>query len=213
MKPPKFPPDRKEYGYVSETEKSRFLHRSFMKFAMLTIICILICICSRLKAQSWSNENRGLYPQSVQLNYNPMNTALGVRYGYLFQRPVLNMPLGVYVTFSNTINPNPHYINYAWERKYSIGGTITAPYDLEMHGIYTMFTLGLVYNEHPRANQDLSLPPGQFMAGYKATSNFGLDIGVMIQLNHLAFHLKADAVNWMSYVEVGAGITFFRIRK
>jgi len=170
-------------------------------------------IYTRIDAQRWKDENRGLYPQSIQLNVNVRNTALGIRYGYLFQKPVLSMPIGVYGTFSNTIHPNPKYVNYAWERKYSLGFSITSSNAFKSGGTHFMGTMALVYNSHPTANQDLDNFVGEYTGGYYTTTDFGLDIGIMMQKRHFVGHIKADMMNWMKYIEFGAGFSFYRLRK
>lgn len=172
-------------------------------------ILILIFIPSMLLGQRWQDSNRGLYPQSVQASYNARNTAVGLRYGYLFQK----QPLGLYTSFSNTIAPNPDYINYEWERKYSLGGMLTLPYVREMKGIHTFFTVGAVYNSHPTANTDKGLMPGQYDGELYYTTNWGCDIGFEWQIKHFKCHLTVDAINFMRYVEFGAGYTFYKLRK
>lgn len=50
-------------------------------------ICLALwSIANRLHAQRWQDANRGLYPQSIQATLNVRNTAVGLRYGYLFQK-------------------------------------------------------------------------------------------------------------------------------
>ena len=120
--------------------------------------------------------------------------------------------MGVYASFSNTIAPNPNYINYEWERRYSLGGMLTLPYVREMKGIHTFFTLGLVYNSHPTANTDKGLMPGQYDGELYYTTNWGCDIGFEWQTKHFKCHLTCDVVNFMRYVELGAGFTFYKLK-
>lgn len=173
-------------------------------------ILIFLLISNKCDAQRWKDTNRGLYPQSLQVSVNAKNSAVGGRYGYLFQNPVLDMPLGVYASFSNTISPNPDHNNYAWERKYSLGGMITLPHNMDSEA-HTFFTLGVVRNSHPDAFTTST--PGQYEADVYETANWGCDIGIEMQQKHFKAHLTVDVVNWMRYVEFGCGVTFFRIRK
>jgi hypothetical protein len=159
-------------------------------------ICLALwSIANRTYAQSWQDSNRGLYPQSIQATVNPKNTAIGFRYGYLFKE----QPFGLYASFSNTISPNTDYNNYDWERKYSLGGMVQLPYNIKMRGIHTFFTVGAVYNQHPEIAQDKY-----------ATSVIGCDVGVEFQIHHYRCHLTVDVVNFMRYIQIGCGYTFFR---
>jgi hypothetical protein len=178
---------------------------------LLIVIVLLLCgIINCLNAQRWQDENRGLYPNAIQVTYNGRNTALGIRYSHLFKNPVLALPLGFYGSFSHTIHPDLRFINYDWERKYSIGGMVTLPYDGGMH---TMFTLGAVRNEHPRLNADYGMQTGQHNPTYYETNNWGVDIGIQVQVNHFTSHLTVDAINFMRYVQFGVGFTFYKLKK
>ena len=169
---------------------------------MKNIILLLLVSCSiSLNAQNWANENRGLYPNSLSVTINARNTALGVRGVHLFQEPVLNMPIGVYGSFSNTVNPNLKYINYNWERKYSMGALITLPHSFESKLTHTALSIGAIYNSH-------TSPPGQFQGDLYYTSYWGCDIGVHIQINHFTSHIVCDVFNFMRYVEFGCGYAF-----
>jgi len=186
---------------------------------MLILVYLLmgIFIGQKCKGQRWQDSNRGLYPQSIQTTYNIRNTALGVRYGYLIQKPVLGMPLGIYGSFSNTINPywnnNVGNNNYDWERKYSIGSSVQLHHSIGMHSIHTFFTIAGIYNSHPTANSDKVRPPGQFTAGYYHITDWGCDIGIEQQINHVKWNLTVDFVNFLEYVEFGVGYTFFKLNK
>lgn len=176
----------------------------FADLVVKFIIAVALAImCERGNAQHWQDTNRGLYPQSIQATLNAKNTAAGIRYGYIFQK----QPLGVYASFSNTIAPDMDYNNYEWERKYSLGGMITLPYVRDMRGTHTFFTLGLVYNEHPTSTLV------SYDSNLYFTSDFGCDVGMEFQLHHFKAHLTVDVVNFMRYVEFGAGFTFFKLRK
>jgi len=176
---------------------------------MKTLTVIFLFISLTGFSQRWQDANRGLYPQSIQATINVRNTSVGIRYGYLFQKPVLQMPLGVYASFSNTIAPNTDYNNYDWERKYSLGGMFTLPYVREMNGIHTFFTLGVVYNSHENPYIDFS---GKYDARLYYTSNVGCDVGMEWQMKHFKCHLTCDVVNFMRYVEFGAGYTFYKLK-
>lgn len=180
---------------------------------MKVLIIILSFIPLNGFSQRWQDTNRGLYPQSIQTTYNARNTAFGFRYSYLFNKPIMEMPLGCYASFSNTISSNINYNNYKWERKLSIGGIIQLPYDLEAHGTHSFFTLGLVYNLHPKANTNKNLMPGQYDSSLYYTSMFGCDIGIEQQYNRFRWHLTVDVINFMRYVEFGFGYCYFRIRR
>ena len=123
------------------------------KLILGIMIIILMTIFPRLDAQRWQDANRGLYPQSIQATYNIRNTAIGFRYGYLFSKSVLAMPLGVYCSFSNTINPywnnNVGNNNYDWERKFSLGGVMQLSHSIKMNGFHT-FLLLRVFITHIR---------------------------------------------------------------
>ena len=187
------------------------------KLILGIIIITLMTIFPRLNAQRWEDSNRGLYPQSIQSTYNIRNTALGIRYGYLFQNPVLGIPLGVYGSFSNTINPywnnNVGNNNYDWERKFSLGGIIQLPHSLKMNGFHTFFTFAGVYNSHPTANSDKGLMQGQYSGGTYHVTNPGVDIGIEQQINHIKLHLTLDAMNFLEYVEFGVGIAFYKLKR
>lgn len=171
---------------------------------MKTLSVIFLFVSLAGFSQSWQDSNRGLYPQSIQATINARNTALGLRYGYLFQKK----PLGVYGSFSNTISPNPDYINYDWERKYSVGGMMQLPYSYKMRGIHTFITAGVVYNSHKDPYLDY---PGRYNGQLYYTSNIGFDVGIEQQINHFKCHLTVDVMNFMRYVEFGAGFTFYRL--
>jgi len=51
-----------------------------------TLIVLLLFISLTGFSQRWQDSNRGLYPQSIQSTVNVRNTAVGFRYGYLFQK-------------------------------------------------------------------------------------------------------------------------------
>lgn len=175
----------------------------------LTVIFLFISLIGF--SQRWQDSNRGLYPQSIQVTYNVKNTAIGLRYGYLFNKPVMEMPLGWYASFSNTINPyymnNVGGNNYDWERKYSLGGMVQLPYSRKMNGTHTFLTVGVVYNSHKDPYLDY---PGRYDANLYYTSNVGCDIGIEQQRGRVKWHLTVDALNFMRYVEFGCGYTFFR---
>ena len=166
---------------------------------IITYILLGIAFGQRCHGQSWQDSNRGLYPQSIQATINAKNTAVGLRYGYLFRE----QPLGIYASFSNTIASNLDYNNYAWERKYSLGGMVQLPYNRKMRGIHTFFTLAAVYNSHD--------DPYDRSMNY--TNDIGCDIGMEFQINRYKCHLTVDAINFMRYVEFGCGISFYKIRK
>jgi hypothetical protein len=172
---------------------------------MKTLSVIFLFISLTGFSQRWQDENRGLYPQSIQVTINARNSAVGLRYGYLFQKPLFGVPVGLYGSFSNTIKPDMRYNNYSWERKIAIGGMITLPYSREMQGIHTILTLGAVYNSHPSIKMD---DPGLYQ-----TSPWGCDIGVQLQKNRTTGHISIDVLNFMRYVELGIGITFYKLRR
>lgn len=196
----------------------RYEKRLILKAVLIGMILgILLFIGEKCYGQRWKDSNRGLYPQSIQATYNVRNTALGFRYGYLFNKPVMEIPLGVYVSFSNTINPywnnNVGNNNYDWERKFSLGGSVQLPHYLKMNGFHTFFTFAGVYNSHPTANSDKNLMQGQYNGATYHTTNIGVDIGIEQQINHIKWHLTIDAINFLEYVELGAGITFYKLKR
>lgn len=170
------------------------------------IILILFCTLS-LNAQRWQDVNRGLYPNAIQGTINARNTAVGVRYSHLFEKA----PYGFYVSFSNTIKPDMKYNTYPWERKYSIGGMLTMPYNREMHGTRMMFTVGAIYNSHEDVYMDDW--PGRFDPNVAYTNNWGVDLGIQVQIKRFTGHISIDALNFFRYAEVGAGWTFYRLRR
>jgi hypothetical protein len=172
---------------------------------MKTLIVIFLFFSLAGFAQPWKDTNRGLRPNAIQATINARNTALGVRYSHLFTKPFLGVPMGVYASFSNTVNPDLRFINYEWERKYSIGVSITLPYNPTMHGIYTMATLGFIYNQHPELYPGRDMYKGTFDGVYYETVPWGIDVGIQIQINRFTSHLTVDAVNFFRYAEVGVG--------
>jgi hypothetical protein len=171
---------------------------------LFIIIMILSTICNRIEAQLWKNENRGLFPNSIGLTVNAKNHSLGIQYGYLFQNPVAQMPLGVYGSYSHTIHPNLWINNYPWEEKYSIGLKITLPHGFRDGLSHTFIEVGPVWNRHPRAWQNDSLLPGQVYADVKSTTDIGFDIGVSMQMKHCLVQIvKVDVMNWFQYAEFG----------
>ena len=195
--------------YESRTDMQGCRATFWVMVIILIALIFNVFTCHKINGQSWSDTNRGLYPQSVSITYNAHNTALGVNYSYLLQ----NKPIGFYTSFSNTINPDLDYNNYNWERKYSLGCILTLPHNLEDEYIHTMVTLGLIYNEHPREWQNKDLPIGLYMGNVYSTTPIGCDLGIRIQIKHFTSSLKVDVVNFMRYVEFGCGYTFYRIRK
>lgn len=182
---------------------------------VLIIICtigflILQMIGNKCFGQRYQDTNRGLFPNALQGTINARNTAIGIRYSYLFQKSFMGIPCGLYGSFSNTIKPDRRFINYPWERKYSLGGMITLPYTREMHGIRTVITVGAVYNSHP--DNYLRDYPGLYDGNVYYTNNFGCDLGLQIQVNHFVGHIAVDAINFMRYVEIGIGFTFFKLK-
>jgi hypothetical protein len=177
---------------------------------MKTLVAIFLFTSLTGFSQRWQDENRGLYPNAVQVTYNARNTAIGLRYSHLFEKPVFKLPVGIYGSFSNTINPDIRFINYNWERKYSLGVLVTLPYD--GGGMHTMFTLGAVRNEHPLLNADYGMQQGQHNPTYYETNNWGVDIGIQVQVKHFTSHLTVDVNNFMRYVEFGAGFTFYKLK-
>jgi hypothetical protein len=179
---------------------------------LLGMIILSIILCETIKGQSWQHENKGLYPNSIQGTMNARNESVGIRYTYLFQQPVLNMPLGIYGSFSNTIPINwrlPNYAfynNYAWERKYSVGLLITLPTSLEAQGMHSMATIGIIHNSHPYATNNEY--PGRFDPDLYYTNYWGCDIGVQVQINRFTSHLTIDFGNFFRYAEIGAGYCF-----
>jgi hypothetical protein len=178
---------------------------------MKTLIIIFLFISLSAFAQRWQDENKGIYPNAVQLTINGRNTALGLRYSYLFQEAFLGMPVGLYGSFSQTVHPDTRFINYDWERKYSLGALLTLPKYRD--SMMTMVTFGVVRNEHPVSFYDKGLSPGQHDPHYFETLNWGFDIGVQVQVNHVTGHIVVDALNFMRYVEVGLGVTFYKLNK
>jgi hypothetical protein len=177
-------------------------------FWILVILGIMIILCSYLDAQQWKNENKGLYPNAVSLTLNRHNYALGLKYDYLFQEPVLNIPFGLSASFSQTIKPDLDYNSYEWERKYCIGSIITLGHLLENGLTHFMVTTDLVYNSHPRPWPEENLQPGQSYAKIEETTNIGCNLGLRIQMQHATMFFHSDIVNWMSYTEFGVGYTF-----
>lgn len=84
------------------------------------------------------------------------------------------------------------------------------PYALEMRGIHTFLTVAGVYNSHETPYLDF---PGRYDARLYYTSNWGVDIGIQQQIGHFTAHLTVDVINWMRYVEFGAGYTFYKLRR
>jgi hypothetical protein len=177
---------------------------------MKTLIVILFLIPLSCFGQRYQDTNRGLYPNAIQLTINARNTALGIKYSHLFEKPFFGVPVGLYGSFSNTIKPDLRFINYDYERKVAIGGMITLPYNSLMHGIRTMLTVGAVRNIHPYLFSDNVLYRGQFDNTYYQTCKYGVDIGIQMQLKHFTTGITVDAINFLRYVEVSAGYTFYR---
>jgi hypothetical protein len=94
------------------------------------------------------------------------------------------------------------YNNYEWERKYSFGVLVTLPAGKEMNGIHTMLTSGIVMNTHN--------PPytGTLDTSLYDTNDWGYDLGIQIQTNRFTAHITVDVLNFMRYVEIGAGYCF-----
>lgn len=179
---------------------------------IVAIIVATIFFGSRAKGQSWAESNRGLYPQSAQVTFNAPNLSIGLIYGYLFQKSVAGLPIGLYGEFTSTLpkswrlTTNQYYYqfnNYVWERQYSIGATLTLP--TAMHCAHFIVMTGIVYHDHPGRWVDSGLRPGNYVAGYNSTSLIGCDLGVQLQQKHARVHLKTDIVNWFRYTEFGFG--------
>jgi hypothetical protein len=177
---------------------------STIKFLLLIMIIILCTICNRVHAQKWKYENCGLYPNSIGVTCNAKNHSLGLQYGYLFQNPIVHMPLGVYASYSHTIHPNLWINNYNWEEKYSMGLKVTLPRAFDDGLTHTFITIGPVWNRHPREWQNESLLPGQSYADIKSTTDIGLDLGISMQMKHCLVQIvKVDVMNWFQYAEFG----------
>ena len=67
----------------------------------LYLIIVLFLISNTIYSQKWQDENRGLYPNSLQITINAPNEMIGIIYGYSFKNPVFKMPFGIYGEFSN----------------------------------------------------------------------------------------------------------------
>jgi hypothetical protein len=176
-------------------------------WAAVFIFCLCM-LCKTGSAQSWQYQNRGLYPSAFHLTINPKNTAVGLMYSYLFQHPVLNMPIGVYGSASRTIDPNLWYNNYEWEYKFSVGFSITLPMNKDHPEVHTMCLLGLNYYQLPGMWQNDALQPGQYYSNLKATNPIGLDMGVRMQVYHSTVSLLIDAMNFFQYAQLSYGRCF-----
>jgi hypothetical protein len=178
----------------------------------IIIVAIILLICTlekKCSAQSWGYENKGLYPNAASITLNRHNHALGIKYDYLFQNPVLHtIPLGISASFSQTIRPNLWMNSYRWERKYCIGYIITLPHAREQSTAHLMGTVDLVYNSHPRPWPNDGLLPGQTYADVATTTAVGLNLGIRIQLKHCTSFLRTDFINRWSYTEFGGGVSF-----
>ena len=171
---------------------------------LIVIVLLLYGILNCLNAQSWQNENRGLYPQSLQITYNARNTATGLRYGYLFQ----NAPFGLYFGFSQTIAPNQIYNTYPWERRFTLGGSLTVPNKHPL--MHLMFTFGGAYNWHEDVYSE---KPGQFNPHTSVTNNFGVDVGLQAQIKHLIIGYDVGLLSDVLYCQMRAGFTYYKIKR
>jgi hypothetical protein len=169
---------------------------------MKTLSVIFLFISLTGFSQRWQDQNRGLFPSSLQITYNFRNTATGLRYGYLFQ----NAPLGLYAGFSQTIAANLKYNTYPWERRFTAGGSLTVPNKHPL--IHLMFTFGSAYNWHEDTGN-----PGQFDPDVSHTNNWGIDIGLQAQIKHIitGFDLGWNSDIW--YCQMRFGVTFNRLRR
>lgn len=203
-----------EEYYESRTDTNGCRTASMIGLILFIMFCIGLCTAYKSYGQSWSNENKGLYPNSVQVSINRPNESIGLIYSYLPQSPICGAPIGLYSEINSTIPKSWHssqyyeYNNYEWQRKYSLGLSITLPHTFGDGIVHTMFTAGIVYNDHPRTIYDQNVNPGNFTGDYQHTTTFGCDIGIRMQCKHFTAHLKTDVVNFMRYTQFGCGYCF-----
>jgi len=170
---------------------------------MKTLSVIFLFISLSLSAQSWQMENKGLYPQSLSLTYNFRNTATGLRYGYLFQK----VPFGLYGGFSQTITSNQKYNTYPWERRFTIGGSLTVPNKHPL--MHLMFTFGGAYNWHEDVYSE---KPGQFNPHTSVTNNFGVDVGLQAQIKRLLIGYDVGLLSDIWYCQMRVGFCFYKLK-
>ena len=160
---------------------------------------LFLFVCLVVTGQD-SYRNMGLYPNSVQVTFNPRNTAIGITCGRLIKNG-----FGLYAGFSNTISPNPNWNNYDWERKFSLGAT--AKLFTALHSpFHISVAAGAVRNFHGRINSRYHLLPGQTEGGLKTITNWGCDLGFNLQRRHLVWSILYDPLN--DYAQLGVGIAF-----
>lgn len=176
---------------------------------IIAFIIGLLSLAQLCNGQKWQNECKGLYPNSIGVTCNAKNHSLGVQYGYLFQKPVFNTPIGLYASYSHTIHPNKWINNYDWEEKYAIGLKFALPHAFEDGLTHTFITIGPVWNRHPREWQNENLLPGQSYADIEPTTAIGLDLGVSMQMKRCLVQIvKIDVINWFQYAEFGVSYCF-----
>lgn len=179
------------------------MKKSILLFLSITIVMLAVTV-NKCNAQRWIDENRGLYPQSLQVSYNYRNTGLGIRYGYIFQ----SVPFGLYGGFSHTFHPNKYDVVYGWERRYTLGGSITIP---NRHPVmHLMGTFGGVRNEHPDFYSNM---PGIVDPDINQTNNWGVDLGLQAQINHWLIGYDVGFLSDILYCQMRVGVAFYKIRK
>jgi len=171
----------------------------------MIIATALMTMCQKMKGQGYTNENKGLYPDSFQGTYNPYNTAIGINYSRLSEKWY-----GGYAGFSNTIDPNPIFNNYDWERKYTVGSLITLPTELKAT-FHTFVIVGINYNTHSDINSQYILQPGQYEAGLRTTQDVSCDIGLALQVHHFKFSIIYDPFNRFYQFGIGPAFSCFKI--
>jgi hypothetical protein len=165
-------------------------------------VIVIMFVPINIQAQRWSDINKGLYPNAMQVTFNAKNHATGLKYDYLFKNQ-----FGIYGSFSRTIRPNLWINNYRWENKYSIGIDITLPAD-GITTVHSIVSIGLVYNQHPREWQNELMPSGMYYAPYKVTTPIGLDLGWRAQVKKWTVGFQIDIMNFFQYGQLSFGRCF-----
>jgi hypothetical protein len=172
--------------------------------AFIAIFILVFTCVPKAHGQRWIDENRGLYPQSLQVTYNYRNTATGFRYGYLLQK----VPYGMFFGVSQTVRTNMAFNTYPWERRVTLGGSVTLPTGFSR--LHLMPYAGLAYNWH---NDVFVSMPGIFNADQNMTNNWGVDIGLQAQIKHWMIGYDVGFLSDILYCQMRAGYTFYRLLK